>query len=178
MVNDPLFRMVTGRGSPCPSTVGPKCFRWLQTRNAFSSPPRTVGAGDKVCVLQDELTILWIVILSINARNSRIYFIFMHSEIYLMKSQIGDCYHPIVLFQADLGRNQTMTSMPETHSRHGSGGDGLTVSSGVNRSDFTFRSGVFQGFPRVTRRFGCPMLRSLEWNEAGGWFQRSFFFRP
>ena len=62
-------------------------------------------------------------------------------------------------------------------SRHGSGGDGLTVSSGVNRIDFTFRSGVFQGFPRVTRQ-GSPMLRSLEWNEAGGWFQISFFFRP
>lgn len=46
----------------------------------------------------------------------------------------------------------------------GQGGDGLTVSSGVNRTDFTFRSGVFQGFPRVTRQ-GSPMLRSLEWNE-------------
>lgn len=51
--SDPLFRMVTGRGSPCPSTVGPKCFRWLQTRNVFSSPPRIVGAGDKVRVFQD-----------------------------------------------------------------------------------------------------------------------------
>lgn len=47
----------------------------------------------------------------------------------------------------------------------GQGGDGLTVSSGVNRTDFTFRSGVFQGFPRGVTRQGSPMLRSSEWNE-------------
>ena len=44
------------------------------------------------------------------------------------------------------------------------GGDGLTAYSSVNRVDFTFRSGIFAGFPRV-RRHSFERLRPSEWNE-------------
>ena len=53
----------------------------------------------------------------------------------------------------------------------GSGGDGLTVYSSVDRTDFTFRSRVFGGFLQGAKRQGFATLRSFEWNEAGDWFQ-------
>jgi len=48
----------------------------------------------------------------------------------------------------------------------GRGGDGLTIYGSVNRTDFTFRTSVFDGHPDVIRH-NHVKLRRGEWNEMG-----------
>lgn len=49
---------------------------------------------------------------------------------------------------------------------HGDGGDGVTAYAAVHRTDFSFRSSVFDAFPDVTTHASVK-LRKGEWNEIG-----------
>jgi hypothetical protein len=54
-----------------------------------------------------------------------------------------------------------------THNRRGfqNGGDGLTAYGAVHRTDFSFRTQVFNTWPQHTRRHALVKLKARQWNE-------------
>eukprot|EP00930_Biecheleria_cincta_P043736 TRINITY_DN30014_c0_g1_i1.p1 TRINITY_DN30014_c0_g1~~TRINITY_DN30014_c0_g1_i1.p1 ORF type:complete len:333 (-),score=41.81 TRINITY_DN30014_c0_g1_i1:156-1154(-) len=63
------------------------------------------------------------------------------------------------------GNTECMLIATRNRRGHGHGGDGLTAYASVNRTCFSFRTGVFAGFPSRIRQHATAMLRQRQWNE-------------